>query len=610
MSIFHRLHRRARTVLNFARAGQSAADWPALALAGFSRARPFGDSSLYSRVGRLLGREVTPQVATAHGLRVPLSLIESSETTVFEEIFVEHIYPLETVPFTPDLVVDCGAFCGMFSLLAHAKFPFARKIAFEPEKTNAERCRHAIAVNRVPITLHEAAVGVADGQGHFTGSSFGGKVSDDDHGSAVNIMSLPRMLREFAPRRLVLKIDIEGAERELLPALVDCLPDETVIFLETHYAEEENQRFLRPLLDAGFADRVIRTRHEDQIYIERVLIRARPLRRHFCSALDRNTASQGLALAASLRRHAPNFKLWVLCLDDETALNLRSLGDENLELVTLAELEAADPELARTKSTRSSLEYGLTCAPCLALHILRRDPSVDLITHLEPDVWFVQSPELIFDEIGTRSVAIVPHRFSPGLERLAENGRYNTGWITFRRSTAGLACLESWRAQCIDWCYLRHEPGRYAAQKYLDQWTACFAEVCEVQHHGANLGLWNLRGQRVTQHLHALTVDDAPLVFFHFHDLRRPRPWLFCLPPPVHGERLTPSLSKLLLEPYADEVSRIEDRRQLQPANETQLESDRFSGWLTQLRFVPHAITQIVAGHYVVARHHTAPWWI
>jgi FkbM family methyltransferase len=602
---WHRLRQRFDTALAFARAGDRWEDRAALALAGLSRLRPFGDNSLYSRAGRLFGDEVRPRVRDAAGLRIPLDLRDSAETTIFEEIFVEQVYPLEEVTFSPDLVLDCGAFTGMFSLRARQRFPHAAVVAFEPDPHNASRVRHAFAENSSEIELHEAAVGCVDGQARFSGNGYGGKVVPDHaDGRAVELVSLPRILHERRPRRLVLKMDIEGAERALLPAVLPLLPADTVIFLETHDEETVVQEYLRAFRAQGFSERVVRRRPEEPLFVERVLVRRSGVVRHFCTYFDKNYASLGLALHASLRRHCPEFKLWVLCLDDAAFELVARWAQPDLIPIRLAELEAADPELLAVKPQRSRIEYIFTCTPCLPLHLLNRDPSIALITYLDADLWFTASPELLFDEIGPRSVTIVPHQFSPGLEHLEENGRFNVGWITFRRDEDGLSCLKDWRARCLDWCYLRHEPGRYADQKYLDDWPQRFRGVCVLGHRGANLGLWNIRGQNVVHHGDLITVGGQPLVFFHFHGLRRPRLWVFCLNSPFYGVRLSPALRRLVLQPYAQEVVAHEARHRIHPDAGTRLEPEAAAGtpWLERVRFIPHLIFHTLLGNYVIAR--------
>jgi len=274
-----RLQRRWSTMHAFAATGLTLTDRVALAYAGFARHRPFGGESLYARVGRTLCRAVTPRVAPAGGARLRLDLTSFVDPMIYEEIFVDGIYPLEFVPFAPDLVVDCGACHGMFTLLARARFPTARLVAFEPEPANFARLQENFALNYSGPEAVRAAVGLAAGHVRFTGSGFGGHVlgAEETGDIEVAVVSLPEFLRQARPQYLVLKLDIEGAERELLPAIVPQLPPQTVIFLETHHDSAVCAAYLQPCLEAGFVDKIIRSRPPEpgktMEYVERLLMR-------------------------------------------------------------------------------------------------------------------------------------------------------------------------------------------------------------------------------------------------------------------------------------------------------------------------------------------------
>lgn len=613
-SSLQRFQQRLSLARRFARAGVGPWDRLQLSLAGLARQRPFGPDSLYGRVGQSVSQRLAPRVHLAKGLRIPLELHNTTETTIFEEIYLEGTYPLDAITFAPDLIVDCGAFSGMFTLLAHGNFPHARLVAFEPDRANHDRLCANIAVNSARVECHHAAVGVADGQMYFTGGGYGGKLvpAGTPDARRVRVVSLPRLLREAAPHRLVLKIDVEGAERELLPAIIDLLPPETVLFLETHFSHREVDALLAPLIARGFTHRVIRERQEDQTYIEHVLVRRAPPLRHYCTYFDLDHASLGLSLLASLRRQGGTFLLWVLCLDDETHALLQRLNLPDVRAVRLAELEDFDPALLATKSNRSRVEYIFTCTPCLPRFLLARHPEINLITYLDADLWFTYSPEVLFDEFGDGAIAIVPHRFPADLAHLEENGRYNVGWLSFRRDVDALKCLEWWRERCLEWCYLRHEDGRYADQKYLDDWPTRFRRVTVLQHRGANLGLWNLRAVaiRVESAPRGILVEGQPLVFFHFHGLRRPRLGLFCLNSQFYRTRLSQELSEQLLQVYADEVRAIEESHNIAPRIGGRIdapiggEDDLFA----RSRFLLHAAYHILRGNFIRARKSSPPF--
>ncbi|HEX7276983.1 MAG TPA: hypothetical protein VF244_06370 [Acidimicrobiales bacterium] len=270
--------------------------------------------------------------------------------------------------------------------------------------------------------------------------------------------------------------------------------------------------------------------------------------RAFCTYFDVNYLSRGLALYESLRATVPgDFTLDVLCLDDEAERRLRQRALPGVRLTRLVDLEAADPELLATKGTRSKIEYIFTAGPAFMRHLFDREPSLDLLTYLDSDLYFFSSPEPLFKEAEAADAAtvIVGHRFPPRLRHLEETGRYNVAWVSFRRDPDGLACLAYWRAACIEWCHDRVDGDRYADQKYLDEFPRRFSRVHVLQHPGADVAPWNLTTSPVREVDGRFLIGDEPLIFFHFQGLKMPLPWLVDLHLGPYGEKSTPAIRKL-----------------------------------------------------------------
>ena len=241
---------------------------------------------------------------------------------------------------------------------------------------------------------------------------------------------------------------------------------------------------------------------------------------YFCTYFDHRYLPRGIALYHSLKEHCPDFKLWILCLSQECYEILSQIDLDNVYLIRLEEIEEGDDELLRAKENRSLVEYYFTLTPSLPLYILNHFSEVDLITYLDSDLYFFSDPEPIFDEIGTNSIAIIGHRFSPRLRYLEKFGVYNLGWVSFRRDKNGLGCLQWYRERCNEWCYDRVEGDRYADQKYLDRFGELFDKVYVIQHKGANLAPWNIDNYKVSERDKEIFVDDQRLIFFHFHGLK------------------------------------------------------------------------------------------
>jgi hypothetical protein len=242
--------------------------------------------------------------------------------------------------------------------------------------------------------------------------------------------------------------------------------------------------------------------------------------REFCTLFDSGYLFKALALYDSLERHLESFHLTALCFDEEAERLLQLLALPNLSVLPLAELESLDPAFAATKADRSRFEYCCTATPALSLHLLERRPELQEITYLDADLFFFVDPEPLFAEMGDASVLITPHRFPDYLRHYEANGTYNVQFMTFRRDEPGMAALRWWHDRCIEWCYLRLEDGKFADQKYLDDWPDRFKGVHVLRHPGGGLAPWNLDQHTLRREGERVLVDGEPLVFFHFHRVR------------------------------------------------------------------------------------------
>jgi len=241
--------------------------------------------------------------------------------------------------------------------------------------------------------------------------------------------------------------------------------------------------------------------------------------RHYCSYFDHNYLPRALLLLESLEAQGAEFHFHALCLSDLCAAMLVELALPQVSIITLSAFERHFPELAGVKAERTPMEYIFTMTPFLPAFCLETTPGLDEITYLDSDLYFYADPELVFAEIGDRSIAIIPHRFSPSHQKHRPFGEFNVGWITFRATPEGRRCLDDYRRNCLAWCYDRVEEGRFADQGYLDRWPQDYEEVAIIGHKGANVANYNVDNYAVSEHDGRLWCDDQPLIFYHFHGI-------------------------------------------------------------------------------------------
>ncbi len=243
--------------------------------------------------------------------------------------------------------------------------------------------------------------------------------------------------------------------------------------------------------------------------------------RHYCTLFDRNYAARGLALHHSLLRHCGRFMLHVLCLDVSTRNALAALSLPHINLIDIATLENWDRDLGAARNNRSLLEFYFTCKPFLLAYLLERDPGIHRIDYLDADLSFFSDPAELEQEYAGSPVALTPHRFGKRHAALKQYGEFNAGWLSVSADADGRRFIRWWKERCIEWCRLVVEDNRFADQKYLDQVPRLYPQALKISHPGANLAPWNIDGRRIELTQGGVEVDGRPLVFFHFHGIKR-----------------------------------------------------------------------------------------
>jgi hypothetical protein len=246
---------------------------------------------------------------------------------------------------------------------------------------------------------------------------------------------------------------------------------------------------------------------------------------------DRAFLPQALVLHRSLERHAPDFRLRVLCVDEtsERALD----GRAGVETVPLAELEQHDPELTALRNERNRAEYCWTATPAFCRMALEDARETKPLLWVDADVEFHRDPGALIDELGDGSLLLTPHTYYRAHPTAAlpdwltdRWGRFNGGTLAFRADEQGRAAIGLWRSRSLEWCYDRVEPGRYGNQLHLVDFPARFDATRVLRVPGGGLGPWNAGQFRIARNGAGITADDRPVTFYHHQSLRlyrRPR---------------------------------------------------------------------------------------
>jgi len=300
---------------------------------------------------------------------------------------------------------------------------------------------------------------------------------------------------------------------------------------------------------------------------------------HYCTMFDHRYLPQGLALHHSMLQHIKNFRLWILALSPECERVLERIRPQGVRIVSLRQLEDADPDFHRTRQTRSLAEYYFTSTPCFIRHLLERFPEINRLTYLDADTFFFSDPDAVERDMETSSIAITPHRFRPELESHRKYGTFNKGVCSFQADSTAKECLAEWRKQCLEWCRDEPEKGRFADQGYLDAWPEKYPGTQVLDQPGFNEAPWNVDVDKITKKNGKIFIGNHPLVLFHFQSLRRISTQIFNPNWHDYGLGASRNLIRWIYQPYLSTLLSVECvagispgrqdliRRQIQPSD-------------------------------------------
>lgn len=153
----------------------------------------------------------------------------------YKEILVDRCYDFKTNETQP-IIYDCGANVGLASLFFAKQFPSAKIKAFEADKNISVLTKKNLARNNVRnVEVINKAVWINDKQLNFgsEGADGGSLMNAEGNTQLVQAIRL-RDLLEKENRIDMLKMDIEGAETEVILDCENSLGHIQNMFLEYH----------------------------------------------------------------------------------------------------------------------------------------------------------------------------------------------------------------------------------------------------------------------------------------------------------------------------------------------------------------------------------------
>jgi FkbM family methyltransferase len=207
--------------------------------------RTVGLRGLFSAAkARALGTNVLFKV-NRHDIMFPFNLrVPTSDVATYEQIFINQECKF-LVEAPPKVIIDAGANIGLASIYFANKYPSAQIIAIEPEESNFALLRNNVAPYSTIVPIQAALwnkVGeislVDPGLGKWGFMTQEQNTSEAKFGVTchkVTAITIEKVIHDFKLDKIdILKIDIEGAEKEVFTDTSPWIEKVDTLIIELH----------------------------------------------------------------------------------------------------------------------------------------------------------------------------------------------------------------------------------------------------------------------------------------------------------------------------------------------------------------------------------------
>lgn len=216
----------------------------------------FANGARRARIKRILHGLSTDGLLTirfsrdSHPFTFKLRTAEDGDLSVASE-FIRGIYSFP--PMKPAQIIDGGANIGLFAVLASRRFPDIPIDCYEASPDNMGALKRNLDINGANARAINKALWSSESELVFhTHMAYSGRVAEaGSEAEGDTVVRVPAVLPEVA-ENCWMKLDIEGAEYEVVPALIAAKRFPRWISAELHYYLEKGPALVELLRNNGY----------------------------------------------------------------------------------------------------------------------------------------------------------------------------------------------------------------------------------------------------------------------------------------------------------------------------------------------------------------------
>lgn len=235
----------------------------------------------------------------------------------------------------------------------------------------------------------------------------------------------------------------------------------------------------------------------------------------------KNYLSFALTLGDSLKQQSSELDFLIFIVDDLNGVS-NELANKYKTIIVGEGIVSDYKEMAFKYNVT---EYSTAIKPFI-FNYLFKDYNYTRIIYSDPDIYFYQSPNNIYNLLDNNFCVITPHIINIETAHKSEAtdqgllfaGIYNLGFIALRKSIESATLLNWWSNRLRNFCYGDKLESLHTDQKWIDFIPSYFPNKVNISHnYGLNIAYWNIHERDLKIQDNVLVVNnDIPVVFLHF----------------------------------------------------------------------------------------------
>ena len=178
------------------------------------------------------------------------------------------------------------------------------------------------------------------------------------------------------------------------------------------------------------------------------------------------------------------------------------------------------------------VELNTAVKPFYIEYLYRRDPSVEAIIYLDPDILTYASLTPVVETLRAHSIVVTPHSctyedsetsiyYEQGM---LSTGVYNLGFLATSRGQNTNALIRWWQRRLREHCYYAPGTGVFVDQLWMSL-APLYFDIYVEKNPGYNMCYWNHFERRVSWiDGRAMVNGEHNLVFYHFSSYSPDKP--------------------------------------------------------------------------------------